>query len=171
MDENLKGELMKALFRFRRLVPGVPPKPDGENGDLDLSEISLMKAIAEGGLRQEGLSAFQEDLYISKPAISQKLGVLERKGYINRELDRNNHRKRLLTLTGKGRKTISVMDRRVDDYFTEIIRRFGEDNVRTLIDLFDRFAAITEDLHKDNYAPAFPEAPGKGSSNEDKGAD
>jgi DNA-binding MarR family transcriptional regulator len=171
MDKNLKDELIKALFRFRRLGPGVPHKRDGENEDLDLSEISLMKTIAEGGLRQEGLSAFQKDLFISKPAISQKLGALERKGYINRELDKNNHRKRILTLTGKGRKTISVMDRLVDDYFTEIIRRFGEDNVRNLIDLYDRFTAITEDLHKDNYDQKLREAPDKGFNSDDKGAD
>jgi DNA-binding MarR family transcriptional regulator len=69
---------------------------------------------------------------------------LEEKGYITRELDKTNRRKRLLALTSKGRRTVDTIGKEVDAYFSGIIRRFGEKDTRSLVALFNRFAEIAE---------------------------
>jgi DNA-binding MarR family transcriptional regulator len=141
---SLREDLMSSVFRFRRVGPLVPREIDGQKTDLSLSEFVLLKRIADapGG----DIETVHDDLYVSKPAVCQMLGNLERKGYLNREVDKTNRRKRLLSLTQKGLRAVEVMDRRVHSFFEEIITRFGEENTREFITLFNQFANVTETI-------------------------
>jgi DNA-binding MarR family transcriptional regulator len=135
---------MSSVFRFKRVGPLVPQEIDGQKTDLSLSEFVLLKRIA--GAPGGDIETVHEDLHVSKPAVCQMLGNLERKDYLNREVDKTNRRKRLLSLTQKGLRAVEVMDKRVHSFFEEIITRFGEENTREFITLFNRFADVTETI-------------------------
>ncbi|MDR1902673.1 MAG: winged helix DNA-binding protein [Treponema sp.] len=139
---SLKEDLMASVFRFRRVGPLVPQEIDGQKTDLSLSEFVLLKRIIS--TPEGNIETVHDDLYISKPAVCQMLGNLERKGYLNRDVDKTNRRKRILSLTQKGLRAVEVMDKTVHSYFEEIINRFGEKKTRNFISLFNRFADVTE---------------------------
>ena len=90
----------------------------------------------------------QKKLFISKPAVSQMYKSLEKKGYIYRETDKNDRRKVVVTLTPKGHEILQQVKEYFDDRLAEIITEFGEENTIQLIELFNRFADISESLNK-----------------------
>lgn len=143
MDEQLKKELMETFLRFKRIKIAILHKNDGSKRDINFIEAVLLKKISEGSI--DRFSDLEEDFYVSKSAVSQTLGALEEKGYIIRELDKTNRRKRLLSLTPKGRKIVAATDNEVEAYFAGVIQRFGEKDTRLLMSLFNRFAKIVEE--------------------------
>ena len=143
MDEQLKKELVETFLRFKRIKISILHKTDGSKRDINFIETVLLKKISEGSI--DRFSDLEEDFHVSKSAVSQTLGALEEKGYITRELDKINRRKRLLSLTPKGRKTVAATDKEVEAYFAGVIQRFGENDTRLLMSLFNRFAKIVEE--------------------------
>ena len=144
MTGTLKEQLVRSIFRFRKI--GMTYHL---GYDINMSEIAVMSGIAEN---DEGTGAkvcasdIQSNLYITKPAISQVYGSLEKKGYILREIDTNDRRKILVTLTPKGFEVLKAMKEHSSTLLEAVISRLGQDDTRQLIELFNRFADITEDL-------------------------
>jgi DNA-binding MarR family transcriptional regulator len=94
----------------------------------------------------------QSTLSVSKAAVSQTLGSLEKKGYIERGIDRNNRRKILITLTESGAAALQNSTDTLDALTASLITRFGEADTANLITLVNRFAELVEDLDKDIIA-------------------
>jgi DNA-binding MarR family transcriptional regulator len=143
MDEHLTKKLIETFLRFKRIKIPLPLKTDGGRRDIGIMETVLLKKISEGSI--DCFSDIEEECHVSKSAVSQMIGTLEEKGYITRELDKTNRRKRLLGLTPKGRNTLDTIGKEMDAYFAGVVQRFGEDDTRRLVSLFNRFAAIIEE--------------------------
>jgi DNA-binding MarR family transcriptional regulator len=124
-----------------------PSAIGGNKADVNMAEAALLKGIADKALDSEG-AKIQEALCINKAAVSQMLAVLECKGYINREINKDNRRKLFLTLTKEGQKTVINTGRTIDALLSEIIKRFGEDDMKQFIPHFNRFADIIAELVK-----------------------
>lgn len=144
MDNALKEQLMRSMFRIRKVGMTFH-----QGFDINMGEIVVMNGIAKNasGLDKKiCVSDIQTNLYITKPAVSQIFSSLEKKGYISREVDTNDRRKILVTLTPKGHEVVKHMKDYSNKMLSEIISRLGEDDTKQLIDLFNRFADISEDL-------------------------
>lgn len=76
--------------------------------------------------------------------ISAALGVLEKKGQIHREIDVNNRRKILVTLTDAGRERILSTINQIRDRLTKVVTEMGVDEVREYVRLSTKFFEITE---------------------------
>jgi DNA-binding MarR family transcriptional regulator len=153
MQDTIKKELVRLIFRSKNIGLRFPAAIGGSAGgagnvpDINMAEAALMKGIADETLGSEG-AKIQEALCINKAAVSQMLGVLERKGYISRETNRDNRRKIILTLTAKGHKAVQDTGRTVDALLSEIINRFGKNDTEQFIRQFNRFADIVAELIK-----------------------
>ena len=77
----------------------------------------------------------QQKLHISKPAISYILNTLEKKNYITREIDPKDRRKVSIRATEAGKAAAEQSRRKYDAVWDGILERFGEDNMRRLIQL------------------------------------
>lgn len=144
MDSTLIEQLARSIFRFKKVGMTFQPEID-----VSMGEIVVMNGIAKNasGLEQNiSVSDIQNNLYITKPAVSQMLNSLEKKGYISREIDTNDRRKILVALTPKGQDIVKSMREYFNNMLSEIIDRLGEDNTIQLIELFNRFADISEEL-------------------------
>jgi DNA-binding MarR family transcriptional regulator len=141
MDEQLKRDLMDTFFRFKRIKPAVF-LGEVSKQDLNILETVMLKKISDGHI--DSFSDLEDEFHVSKPAISQILSALERKGYITRELDKTNRRKRSLGLTRQGSDAVETTGRQIDAYFAGVIERFGENDTRRLVRLFKRFAELVE---------------------------
>jgi DNA-binding MarR family transcriptional regulator len=85
-------------------------------------------------------------LFVSKAAVSQTLGGLEKKGYVEREIDRDNRRKIVITLTDTGKSALENSTDALDKLAVSLIDRFGEAKTATLISLVNSFAELVEKL-------------------------
>jgi DNA-binding MarR family transcriptional regulator len=123
--------------------------PTGTDTDISLAELALMKGIMDKTLDSDG-AKIQEALCIKKAAVSQMLGVLEKKGYITRDINKENRRKIILRLTKKGETLINKTEKKVNALLSEIISRFGETDIKQLIVLFERFADIVNGIKEED---------------------
>ena len=165
-NNELKSELLHALFELKNLnlhklgqqefgVGGVSRKrciAEGRHG-LNIPEFAMLRQLK---LREEKgesggawLSEMGEYLRVSKAAVSQMLGTLEKRGLVTREPDPNNRRTILVNLTETGREMIDGFERDFDTYLVVLIERFGEKDTREIIRLIYKFSDIIETIVKD----------------------
>jgi DNA-binding MarR family transcriptional regulator len=147
MDRALKEQLVNATLRFKRTGMMF-----SSGLDIHMGELIVMKAISSHiscSDRNVYVSDIQGSLYITKPAVSQLLNALEKKGYVRRRIDEDDRRKIAVTLTSKGRETLKRTTEDIDRMLGTVIVRLGEENARELIRLFTRLADIAEELKQE----------------------
>jgi DNA-binding MarR family transcriptional regulator len=151
-EENLelKSELVHVMFRLKGIGA---PGPGGRRmaglfrcrHGVNMAELAFMTNLLPEGedglnIRHSGLSEMREYLCVSKAAVSQMVGALERKGFVTRETDPGNRRRIIVSLTEQGEEALKAVHQEFDYYVTEIIARFGETDMRQLIRLVGRLA-------------------------------
>ena len=147
MDREFTEEFACSIFRFRKVGMAFSTKLD-----MHVGELFIMKKIAEdtaGSDHTVRVSDIQSSLFITKPAVSQMLNSLERKGYIKRGINTKDRRKIVITLTPEGLAVMDTMQEHADKKTREVISRLGEENAKQLVELFNRFADICEELKTD----------------------
>ncbi|MDR3242658.1 MAG: MarR family transcriptional regulator [Clostridiales Family XIII bacterium] len=154
MDIDLKRQLVHSIFRFKKAGMRLPQSLNVEmkHFNVNMAELVLMKKILDAsGDENACLADLQRFLSITKAAVSQMLGALEKKGYLNREINKNNRRKIVITLTESGLAIIKNAESGFEVMITEIISRFGEEDTKQLILLFKRFSDIADNV-KNEYS-------------------
>ena len=153
MDSNLKEQLVRAVFRFRRMNMELPPELE-----IRMGEFFLLKQISGDGPchgPDSRLADVHHHLHMTRPAVSQMLNALEKKELIHREIDRNDRRKISVTLTEKGLSTLDQAMAYMDGTMIKTISRFGEDNTRQLIALLTLLADVLEKVsHESGEDPS-----------------
>ena len=85
----------------------------------------------------------QKKLRISKPAISYILNTLEKKKYITREIDPKDRRKVSISATPEGKAAAEESKKKYDEMWSELLDRFGEENMRQLIRLINELDSLS----------------------------
>lgn len=144
MEDSLKEQLVRAVFRFRKMAMELPPEME-----IRMGEFFLMKQISADRLGHgcdSRLADVHHHLHMTRPAVSQMLNALEKKELIHREIDKNDRRKIAVTLTEKGRSTLDQAMSYMDETMVKTISRFGEGNTLQLIALLTLLANILEEV-------------------------
>lgn len=143
MKSGQKEAFMSAVMRFKRIDVCCVFKTK----DIQFSELLILgKASAGCACNEKGISVSEigQRLHLSKPAISQTLNSLEKKGYINREIDREDRRKIMVTLTAEGSHKLEEGIRGFDHKLDKTLEQFGTENTKELIELIDCLMNILE---------------------------
>jgi DNA-binding MarR family transcriptional regulator len=161
MDKTIKSDLLQAIFRFKKTGFSVSNYLITEmKSELTMPEIFALKSIKERAANstvcnEEGTA--HDDMHsllcVSKAAVSQMLGSLEKKGYIERDIDRKNRRRIIISLTEKGIDTVKKSEKTLDKLVTSIISGFGEAQSRRLVSLVNGFSEIVEALGEKTALP------------------
>jgi DNA-binding MarR family transcriptional regulator len=115
--------------------------------NISLSEFFLLHNIAKTNPEHNfSLLDIQNNTYLSKSGVSKMLSTLEEKEYLVRELDKNNRRKIVITITEKGYKAIKHLDSIIDEYLTEYINSVGEDYLKQLFTMFNHIDEVNEKI-------------------------
>jgi DNA-binding MarR family transcriptional regulator len=144
MKNELHNELMRALFRFKKITLSFRPATLPKEDEMNLASFCLLHYIQEHGGDLSG-EKIRHELSVTKPAVSQMLASLEKKGFLTREINKENRRCIVLALTEKGTAFIERSQRETEERLTRIIRRFGKNETQELITLINRFSSIMED--------------------------
>jgi DNA-binding MarR family transcriptional regulator len=155
VNNSLKEQLVLSMFRFKKMGTSFPAGMDLDINKLDINmvELAFMKNISENDIDSDEnvcASELQNFLYITKAAVSQMVGALEKKGYLNRDINKQNRRKITLTLTPKGQDTLKYMEESFDKLLTKIISQLGEDDTKQFVRILNRFADIIDELKNEN---------------------
>jgi DNA-binding MarR family transcriptional regulator len=143
-NNALKIEFLSTMMRLRKV--GMPATP-GEH--LRFVEMLVLEKISEDG---SAATEIQNDLTISKPAVSQILSALEQRGFIRRQTDPQDRRKISVTLTEAGKRIKIEKSKHVDHITGIIIERFGEENTKELVSMLNLLADIIDDIGHDEIA-------------------
>lgn len=98
----------------------------GEKGILHLLHKSYPAAISSGDLSSM--------LHVCTGRIGNALKSLEKKNLIRRDKDKKDKRKVLVSLTDYGYQKIDTQLKQVNDFFDELIKRYGEERFSKLLD-------------------------------------
>jgi DNA-binding MarR family transcriptional regulator len=155
--DKTKQDLLHSLFCIKKTVNSIfryvlNAKEDG----ISIAELSALGCIENhcendcNTADQTTHNAMHETLAVSKAAVSQMLSSLEKRDYIQRETDRDNRRKIIITLTKKGKAAVDIAEKNMDALLLCIIERFGEEDSRNLVRLLDRFAETVDEAMSKN---------------------
>lgn len=147
MTDQLKRHFVNIMFMVRKM-----DVCNNLSLSLPLNEMVVLKRLFNND-SSEGSSMCMSDihhnLYISKPAVSQILNSLEKKGYINRYIDKNDRRKILVTATPAALEVLNSTEAALDSKVTRIISEYGEDNMLHLINQLASLYEILEKIEKE----------------------
>ncbi|OJU09190.1 MAG: hypothetical protein BGN88_11675 [Clostridiales bacterium 43-6] len=86
----------------------------------------------------------------SKPAVSQMINVLEKKGYVIREICENDRRQTRVLLTDLGRSVLAKEKCMFLKKIESTLDRMGREDSEVFIGLLEKYFEIIKDLHKEN---------------------
>lgn len=136
MGNSLREEFFQSMMCFKKLESAFSLECE-----MQMNEMAILQDILGGCVCSEksctnlDVPKMQEQLKISKPAVSYILNTLEKKHYIVREIDANDRRKISISTTPEGQAAARRSMEKCEEIWSELLDRFGEDNMRTLIDL------------------------------------
>lgn len=88
-------------------------------------------------------SEISDAMRISSARVSAALGALEKKGQIIREIDRNNRRNILVTITDSGRDRNRSNKLRMREFMITVLTEMGETDSAEFVRLIKRFFEIS----------------------------
>ncbi len=135
MSSDLREQFFTSIVHFRKLEATL-----SSECEMQMNEMAILHSIAGTCCREcpcmnLDVPKIQQKLHISKPAISYILNTLEKKNYITREIDPKDRRKVSISATPEGRTAAEQSMKKYDEIWDEILERFGEDNMKNLIEL------------------------------------
>ena len=148
MSSDLREQFFTSIVHFRKLEATL-----SSECEMQMNEMAILHSIAGTCCREcpcmnLDVPKIQQKLHISKPAISYILNTLEKKNYITREIDPKDRRKVSISATPEGRAAAEQSMKKYDEIWDEILERFGEDNMKNLIELIQSLDELYASMGK-----------------------
>jgi len=144
MDIELIEKYLNAMIRFKNVGMRFPVE-----SDIQWSELLIMEKICDCYSHNHtyiNVSELHNNMFISKPAVSQTLNHLEQKGYIVREIDTNDRRKISVHPTKEGEKVLDRSEMSYDEKIHYLYDRLGQKDMETLLKLINKLADIIDNM-------------------------
>lgn len=100
-----------------------------------------------------GISNIADSLHVSSPAISRTITALEKRGYVERQIDKLNRRNTVVRLTQSGNEVFNGECDRIYRFLNNVVNRMGEDKLEELFALSNE---LLENVEKEIKNPTEP---------------
>ena len=118
-------------------------------GEFFLLEMLFVRRRSSPESKGMYVSELAERMGVSPPAVSRMLRFTERKGYLSREVDREDRRNTYVVLSPAGEEAYAAMERRALDFAGRVVDRMGTEDTARLVELMTRVSEIVhEELAK-----------------------
>lgn len=128
-------------IRSDRVIEGMTP-----------SEFSVLCCAVEYPRRNPGKAAtvaeIATQMNVLVPAVSRTLRSLQEKGWIERAVDECDRRSVRVSATPAGEEMLQANTKRVVNALNRIMSVFTEEEMRTIAELYSKFASATEEQLK-----------------------
>lgn len=137
MATNIIRNWMRMSVRLKKLRADFPGHSDIRMNELwALGKIDHATCASGTGISN---TEIQEELQITKSAVSQMLDSLVEKGYVERTLDANDRRRMCVTITPNGKAILEKMGAHANFFAEEVSAKMGEEKVQQMFDLLNEF--------------------------------
>ena len=137
MTVNLVKKWMQMSVRLRKLKAIF-----SLGSGLNMNEIWALGKI-EHAVRSSGCGIgnkqIQEELQITKSAVSQIIDSLVGKGYADRAPDVHDRRRMCVTITPGGRQVLQQISRNANDLADRVALHMGAEKIQLMFDLLNEF--------------------------------
>lgn len=144
MRDSVNWQFMNASLRFKKVdVCGL------YHGAIPFGEMVVMESVQEACRQQDAslnMGDVSRKLCVSKPAVSQILGSLERKGYIVRDVDKDDRRRIMVRSTQEGELALANSRQCYEEAVNRLLGQMTDEELATLVRLMDRLADIHSQL-------------------------
>ena len=137
MATNIILNWMRMNIRLKKLRASFPTEYDIRMNELwALGKINHAACFSGAGI---GNTEIQEELQITKSAVSQMLDSLVEKGYVERTPDADDRRRMCVTITPSGKEILNHMSEYANCISEEVSVKMGEDKIQQMFDLLNEF--------------------------------
>ncbi len=144
MNTGLVKNWMQLNIRLKKLKSSF-----STSSDLRMNEIWALRRI-DLATRDRGAcignTEIQEELQVTKSAVSQMIDSLVEKGYVNRTPDASDRRRLCVTLTPSGEQILARMSRTMNALADGVAKKMGEEKISQMFDLMNEFLDHFSDL-------------------------
>ena len=139
--ESMASELLHFMETLPRRAP------QNWLGEFSRGELFLLNYLYVNGAVSPG--AMRDALQTSTARIAAALNSLERKGWINREPDDGDHRRKLVHLTPSGIEHIQDYRNKALQSITGLLTELGQEDAAEYLRITRRMALISRDFDFD----------------------
>lgn len=147
LTDQLRRHFINAMFKVKKIdVCG------NKDLSLPLSEMVVLKRLLNRDcLEGNGMnmSEIHHNLLITKSAVSQILNSLERKGHVNRYIDKTDRRRIMVTATPKAYDVVESAEKALNKKMNRIVEEFGEENMMILINQLTSLYELYEKIENE----------------------
>lgn len=148
LEDNMVRQLMQSMDMMKKLHMHKMDIFGLSKGEfrMMMSILDSEKATGKCGVMVSDLS-LQHD--ISKPAISQTVNILEKKGLVERCADESDRRVVRIQLTEKGHEVLAKAQIAMLQFVEKVVGKLGTEDTQTLIRLFNRLYQVLEEIYRE----------------------
>jgi DNA-binding MarR family transcriptional regulator len=150
--DNQKKEMAQKLFnsfdRFSKLNWNQSPIPELKRSEV-FTLFSIKRAIDEKNSKIK-VSDISKMLDVAPPTVTQLITGLEKNGYVERKLNREDRRAVIIELTEKGDEAINKAFNEFFKYFQGLVECLGCDKSNELAELLNMVFNYFNNLNTDN---------------------
>ena len=154
MATNIIRNWMRMNVRLKKLRASFPTE-----FDIRMNELWALGKIDHAACCSGtviGNTEIQEELQVTKSAVSQMLDSLVEKGYVERASDVNDRRRMCVTITPCGKEILNHMSEYANCISEEVSARMGESNVQQMFDLLNQFIDTYLEVQSEHQCAAPP---------------
>lgn len=139
-SKQIHKDLLHSLFLLKSMLNSEFGKKV-EIDDLSMPEYSLMCQL-ESDDKNTDLTSIREYLAVTKASVSQMLASLEKRGLLVREIDPDNRRNLIVTLTPEGAERLQYKEAQVEQRLKGLLSDLGETDAQHFITLVNKMNTI-----------------------------
>ena len=140
--ENMAAELLRFMEKLPRRAP------QNWLGDFSRGELFLLRYLyINDGTAWPG--AMRDAMQTSTARIAAALNSMESKGWVKRESDERDHRRKLVHLTETGAAYIEEHRKRALRNITKLLRELGQEDAAEYFRITQRMEVISRDFEFD----------------------
>lgn len=143
-DQRIQGEFIRVMDRFRKFqfCSVMSDLTKGEFFTLFMIHDHIANHPESKGMYVSELAG---RMRVTSPAVSRMLRTLERRGLVERTVDRDDRRTTYIVLTPKGETARQEAAHRMEQFTARVVERMGEQDMNTLLSLWSRLSDIMSD--------------------------
>lgn len=149
-DPEIRELATKLFFDFGVLSRGPMKKVEGATR----GEMAMLGAIYSKH-REVSPKELSEMLGVSTARVANTLNTLEKKGFVTRELDKDDRRRIVVTITPEGRDFFVINHRAAINGLCKLIRDLGENDAKEFVRLSDKIISLISEADG-SWVPEFP---------------
>lgn len=136
-EEYTAGKVLADLFILTNEIQRDMEKRAREHG-VSYGQYILLSVLKHQPDRRSSPSMLADCLNVSRAAVSSMIEALEKGGFVTRELDDQDRRGMVISLTGAGSEKVAEMTPRFLSFMTRFLSEFEKNDVQDLLQSLDK---------------------------------